>query len=66
METLKSLLIWAVLILVLYATGEVIAADGWPAGGVFLLVVLVFAAIVGGIHDLLTAPFRNRRNRSTD
>jgi len=60
METLKSLFIWAVLILVLYATGEVIAADGWPAGGVFLLVVLVFAALVSGISDLLTLPFKKR------
>lgn len=60
METLKSLFIWAVLILVLYATGQVIAADGWPAGGVFLLVALVFAAIVVGIRDTLAAPFKNR------
>jgi hypothetical protein len=62
MNGLKSFFVWAVLLVVLYATWQVIAADGWRAGGIFLLILLVFAAIVGGIHDILTAPFRSRRS----
>jgi hypothetical protein len=62
MTLLKSFIAWAVLIVVLYATGEVIAADGWLTGGGFLLTLLVFFAIVSGIRDLLTLPFKNHRN----
>lgn len=61
METLKSFIVWALLLVVLYATGQVIDADGWLAGGVFLLVLLVFFGMVAGIADTLLAPLRSRR-----
>jgi len=62
MSLLKSFVVWAVLLVALYAAGQVVAADGWRAGGIFLLILLVCAASVGGIHDILTAPFRSRRS----
>lgn len=66
MDLLKSFIAWAVLIVVLYATGKVIAADGWLAGGVFLLAVALFFGIIEGIRGFLSAPFSCRRNRQTD
>lgn len=61
MNLLKSFVVWAVLLVVLYATGQVIDAEGWRAGGIFLLVLLVFFGLVAGIADMLLTPFRNRR-----
>lgn len=61
MNLLKSFFAWAALLVVLYATGQVIDADGWLAGGVFLLVLTVFFGLVAGVADMLLAPFRNRR-----
>lgn len=60
MDTLKSFIVWAVLLVVLYATWQVIDADGWLAGGVFLLVLLVFFGLCAGIANMLLIPFRNR------
>jgi hypothetical protein len=61
MNLLKSFIVWAALLVVMYATGQVIDADGWLAGGVFLLVLLTFFGFVTGIADMLLTPFRNRR-----
>lgn len=61
MNGLKSFVVWAVLLVVLYATGQVIDADGWLAGGVFLLVLLVFFGFCAGIANMLLTPFRNRQ-----
>ncbi|GMV55033.1 MAG: hypothetical protein AMXMBFR6_08380 [Betaproteobacteria bacterium] len=61
MNLLKSFFVWAALLMVLYATEQVIDADGWLAGGVFLLVLTVFFGLVVGVADMLLAPFRNRR-----
>ena len=62
MNGLKSFVVLAVLqLVVLYATGQVIDADGWLAGGVLLLVLLVFFGFCSGIANMLLTPFRNRQ-----
>lgn len=62
MNLLKSFIVWAVLLMMLYATWQVVSADGWLAGGVFLLVLLVFFGLVAGIAGMLLAPFCSRRS----
>lgn len=62
METVKTAFVTSILAGVLYAAGQVVAAEGWKAGGVFLLIVIAFLSLVAGVADVLTAPFRNRRN----
>lgn len=61
MQMLKSFAVWTVLLAVLYAAGQVVAAEGWAAGGVFLLALTLFFGFVGGLADLLAAPFRRSR-----
>jgi hypothetical protein len=60
MKLVKSLLVWAVLI-GLFAIGwRVVAADGWLAGGVFLIGAVLLLALFGALFDLMSRLFRNR------
>ena len=61
MNLLKSLIAWAVLIVVLYAAGQVVAAEGWLAGTIFLLVTAFFVGAVVALGDLIASPFKRRR-----
>lgn len=60
MKLAKSLLAWAVLLGLLYVAGLVVAADGWMAGGVFLIGAVLLLALFGALFDLLTRLFKHR------
>lgn len=62
MATVKSFLVLAVLLALLAIAAHVGSAEGWLAGGVFLIVMLFFLSLCAGLAEMLTAPFRNRRN----
>ena len=61
MKLMISFLAWAVLLCLLYIAGLVVAADGWVAGGVFLLGTVLFAAVMGAIYNFLAGLFTCRK-----
>ncbi|MBS1247427.1 MAG: hypothetical protein H6R48_216 [Proteobacteria bacterium] len=60
MKLMKSLLAWSVLLGLLTIAGRVVAADGWLAGGVFLIGAVLLLALFGALFDLLSRLFRHR------
>jgi len=58
MKLALSLLAWAILLGLLYVAGLVIAADGWLAGGVFLVVAVLLLGLFGTLCSALTGLFR--------
>ena len=61
MESFKSLAILSLAAFVLVGAWQVIAADGWLAGGVFLAGALLIISLFCGIFDLMFRLFSRRR-----
>lgn len=46
---------------ILYGAGQVVAAEGWISGGIFIAAVILFTSLVAGVAQILVLPFIRRR-----
>ena len=60
MKHFKALAGLAILGAILYGAAQVVAAEGWINGGIFLAAVILFMSLVAGIARIVVLPFIRR------